>query len=129
MLFVQCIGRGLRTAEGKDCLLLLDHSGTTERLGFVTDIDVQHDRLDDGRPKKDAAKKREAPLPKACGQCGYMAPKRERVCSNCGHEHPWVISRIVECDDTLVEVTGQRRKASDRPVHHAEVSEIERKSW
>ena len=35
---MQIIGRGLRTAEGKDHCLILDHSDTTLRLGFVTDI-------------------------------------------------------------------------------------------
>ena len=38
MLYVQIIGRGLRTAEGKDHCLILDHSDTTLRLGFVTEI-------------------------------------------------------------------------------------------
>ncbi len=34
MRFTQCIGRILRTAEGKDKAILLDHSGTVEELGF-----------------------------------------------------------------------------------------------
>lgn len=38
MLFTQAIGRGLRTAPGKEFCTILDHSDTTERLGFVTDI-------------------------------------------------------------------------------------------
>ena len=38
MRFVQNIGRGLRSAPGKDDLLILDHSTTTARLGFVDEI-------------------------------------------------------------------------------------------
>jgi superfamily II DNA or RNA helicase len=38
ILFVQMIGRGLRTADGKDDCLILDHSDNHIRLGFVTDI-------------------------------------------------------------------------------------------
>jgi superfamily II DNA or RNA helicase len=49
MLYVQIVGRGLRTAAGKEDCLILDHSDTTLRLGFVTDI--LHDTLDDGRKK------------------------------------------------------------------------------
>ena len=49
MLYVQIVGRGLRTAPGKDDCLILDHSDTTLRLGFVTDI--IHESLDDGRKK------------------------------------------------------------------------------
>jgi DNA repair protein RadD len=47
ILFTQTIGRGLRTAEGKDYLLILDHAGNHLRLGMVTDI--AQDRLDDGK--------------------------------------------------------------------------------
>ncbi len=38
MLFVQIIGRGLRTADGKSDCLILDHSDTHLRLGLVTNI-------------------------------------------------------------------------------------------
>jgi DNA repair protein RadD len=36
---VQGLGRGLRTAPGKDNLIILDHAENTRRLGLVTDID------------------------------------------------------------------------------------------
>ena len=42
MLFVQIIGRCLRTADGKDNALILDHTDTTARLGMVTEI--HHER-------------------------------------------------------------------------------------
>jgi DNA repair protein RadD len=38
MFFVQIIGRRLRPAADKDHCLILDHSDTTSRLGFVTDF-------------------------------------------------------------------------------------------
>jgi superfamily II DNA or RNA helicase len=44
------IGRGLRTADGKDDCLILDHSDNHIRLAFVTDI--HHDELDDGRERQ-----------------------------------------------------------------------------
>jgi DNA repair protein RadD len=50
ILFVQTIGRGLRTAAGKDKLLILDHAGNHLRLGMVTDIGEDH--LDDGRERQ-----------------------------------------------------------------------------
>jgi len=46
ILFVQTIGRGLRTAPGKDKLIVLDHAGNHLRLGMVTDI--HHEHLDAG---------------------------------------------------------------------------------
>jgi DNA repair protein RadD len=50
ILLVQMIGRGLRTAPGKDHCIILDHSDTHLRLGFVSDI--HHEQLDDGRVGK-----------------------------------------------------------------------------
>jgi DNA repair protein RadD len=57
ILHVQKIGRGLRTAPGKDFLLILDHAGNHLRLGKVTDI--SHGRLHDGTPKAEAERKAE----------------------------------------------------------------------
>jgi DNA repair protein RadD len=42
MRFVQTIGRGLRTADGKSDCLILDHAGNHTRLGMVTEIDVRN---------------------------------------------------------------------------------------
>lgn len=66
-LYQQIVGRALRLADGKDDALIFDHSDTTLRLGFVTDI--HHDTLDTGARKKGGGgKKREKPLmlPKQC---------------------------------------------------------------
>jgi DNA repair protein RadD len=40
--FVQAIGRGLRIADGKKDLLILDHAGNHTRLGAVTRINVRN---------------------------------------------------------------------------------------
>lgn len=81
MLFVQMIGRGLRTAAGKDHCLVLDHSDNHTRLGFVTDI--HYDYLDDGnRAKKKAAPKES--LPKKCPACSFLRPPKVPQCPSCG---------------------------------------------
>src|SRR5258708_9633418 len=72
MLFVQMIGRGLRTADGKVDCLVLDHSDTHTRLGFVTDI--HHDDLDDGKPRPKAESKAIAKLPKPRPKCTFLMP-------------------------------------------------------
>ena len=81
MLYVQMIGRGLRPAKGKDHCLILDHSDTTVRLGFVTDI--HHDQLDDGSAKKAKPVEKEK-LPKECPKCAFLRPPKVRVCPSCG---------------------------------------------
>lgn len=82
ILFCQLIGRGLRTAEGKDHCLILDHSDTHLRLGFVTDI--HRDKLDDGKPKKKRQHERDEPLPKECQACSFLKPPKTHRCPSCG---------------------------------------------
>jgi superfamily II DNA or RNA helicase len=113
MLFVQIIGRALRTAEGKDEALILDHSDTTQRLGFVTDI--THEHLDDGKPKpKKAAEEKKKPLPRECEQCAALLPRGTKICPNCQHQIT-ITSSIMEQDGELVELTpGKKSKAKSR---------------
>ncbi len=80
MKFVQIIGRGLRTADGKDDCLILDHSDNHIRLGFVTEIG--QDRLNDGKGTPTGEK--EVVLPKECPKCSYLRPPRVSLCPNCG---------------------------------------------
>ncbi|MEI8396291.1 MAG: DEAD/DEAH box helicase [Rhodospirillaceae bacterium] len=82
ILFTQIIGRGLRTAPGKADCLILDHSDTHSRLGFVTDI--HHDTLDTGKATSKQAEKK-VRLPKECSKCHYLRPVGVRACPACGH--------------------------------------------
>jgi superfamily II DNA or RNA helicase len=100
MLFVQIIGRGLRTAPGKTNLLVLDHSDNHTRLGFVTDI--HHDELHGGRLEVKA--ERRVPLPKECPKCSYLRPPRVSVCPNCGFKPEVPVAKHVDGD--LVELNG-----------------------
>lgn len=82
MRYVQNIGRGLRVTEGKLDLIVIDHSDSTLRLGFVSDI--FHEELDDGQPKVNGVKPIE--LPKECPNCHYLKAPRVAKCPACGHE-------------------------------------------
>ena len=62
ILFVQMIGRGLRTAKGKADCLILDHSDNHLRLGFVADI--HHGQLEDQYQRQKAEPKSAEALPK-----------------------------------------------------------------
>jgi superfamily II DNA or RNA helicase len=99
-LYVQIVGRGLRTAAGKTDLLLLDHSDSTLRLGFVTDI--HHDELDDGKPRR-PSKRVHKPLPKECRYCGALKRPQAPKCWSCGFE-PKLISKQEFADGALVEL-------------------------
>lgn len=107
-LFVQIIGRGLRTAEGKADCLILDHSDTVVRLGFPADI--HHEHLDDGRPRQAGGvrKERETPLPKECAKCSYLKEPKVHTCPNCGFA-PERQSKIECLDGDLIQLNGRRR--------------------
>jgi superfamily II DNA or RNA helicase len=82
MLFVQIMGRGLRTANGKDHLLCLDHSDNHLRLGFVTDIDANHGELLNGSDATDTVTDR-IRLPKECPSCSFLKPPGTARCPVC----------------------------------------------
>lgn len=102
--FVQMIGRGLRTADGKDDCLILDHSDTHNRLGFVTDI--HHTSLDTGAEK--TTSERAEPLPKPCPSCQFMLPPKTTLCPACGFKRE-AQSRVEVEDGELVEITGRKK--------------------
>jgi superfamily II DNA or RNA helicase len=97
----QMIGRGLRTAKGKQDCLILDHSDTTLRLGFVTDIGT--DKLHDGTGNRQAVEKK-APLPKECPACTFLKPPKARKCPACGFE-PVAVSEVRIDDGELQELS------------------------
>lgn len=112
MLFQQIIGRGLRTAKGKDDCLILDHSDTHNRLGFVTDI--HYDTLHDGTrtATEREKKKREAQsetLPKECPACSRLKPSGVHQCPSCGFA-PVKREDVETVDGELVQFAGRTVK-------------------
>ena len=84
ILYTQAIGRGLRTAPGKDHCLILDHSDTTLSLGFVTSI--HHEQLHTGEKGDSVKAKPKLRLPKECPSCKFIKPAKVFECPNCGHK-------------------------------------------
>ncbi len=110
-LYVQIIGRGLRTAEGKVDCLILDHSDSTINLGFADQI--HHDFLDKGdRTAAKAQQAKEGPekLPKECSSCHYLKPAGVHACPECGFA-PERREDVETKAGTLVQVAGGKAKA------------------
>jgi DNA repair protein RadD len=105
MLFVQMIGRGLRTAGGKDDCLILDHSDNHLRLGFVTEI--HHEKLDDGRERQKAEAKPKEALPKKCPKCTFLKPPKMLLCPACGFK-PEPKCKVKNEEGELVELASRR---------------------
>lgn len=101
--FVQTIGRGLRTAEGKDHCLILDHAGNHRRLGLVTEIGCNF--LDDGAARRGAEREPvgQAFDPKLCPECHCVQAPHARECPQCGHAFP-AVTLVREREGDLVEL-------------------------
>lgn len=103
MRYMQVIGRGLRSAPGKERLIYLDHAGNCMRHGLPIDVTFDElctkDKGDRSAPKK---KERAIPLPRVCPQCANVLPVKDLKCSECGHVRP-VLTSVIVRDGTLVE--------------------------
>lgn len=108
ILYTQMIGRGLRKAEGKDHCLILDHSDTTIRLGFVTDI--HYEELDDGKAKRKTKQDnaQDDKGPKECPKCAFLYPRKTKACPSCGFEAV-PISRVDSISGELYELDATKR--------------------
>lgn len=112
ILYTQIIGRGLRTAEGKADCIILDHSDTTLRLGFVTDI--HHAKLNDGSIDQAADAKPQdaaAPKPKECPRCHYVIAPKMTSCPSCGRVAE-KRTAVETMDGELVDLSAQRKAAA-----------------
>jgi DNA repair protein RadD len=78
VLYVQILGRALRTADGKADALIADFTDTIATLGPV---DAIKGRVPTG------GRKGEAPT-KLCPNCGNPNPASATQCVECGHEFP-----------------------------------------
>jgi DNA repair protein RadD len=125
ILYVQMIGRGLRTADGKSDCLILDHSDNHRRLGFVTDI--HHDDLDDGKPRPKAEPKAAEKLPKPCPKCTFLKPPKTLVCPACGFT-PVPKNTVTSRDGELVEMVSRsaakQTTQQELIIFHAELRHI-----
>ena len=111
MLFVQIMGRGLRTATGKDHCLILDHTSTHSKLGFVTDIDQNHDQLYAKEDKVTTVTER-IRLPKECPACGFLKGPGVAKCPMCQHVAA-AHSKIEPTPGELKELERKRKEQED----------------
>ncbi len=77
-LYIQCIGRGTRVAEGKENTLVLDYGSNVERHGFIDQVKPK-DKMSGGDG--------EAPV-KQCEKCQTIVHAAAKICPECGFEFP-----------------------------------------
>lgn len=109
IVWKQSFGRGCRVSDGKERLILLDHAGNCENLGFPEDYSI--DELDTGDKK--AASERRAKelgdaLPKPCPKCGFVKPPKISECEQCGFK-PRITENVEVLDGELQQVSGKKK--------------------
>lgn len=122
VLWLQCLGRGMRAAPGKTECLVLDHSDNTRQIGRAEDL--YRWRLDKGKEAvanwtRDL-KSGEAEEAKSttCEACTYIFSK-SRVCPKCGWEKPFSKRDVetVEADLVLIGGAEAKRLPKGWPTH------------
>ena len=127
MLFVQIVGRGLRTAPGKQDCLILDHSDNHLRLGFVTSIDESYTGLHHAKTPTHDNRTEEIRLPKECPQCAYLKPPATAKCPACGFVAV-VVSKIKPEAGELAEMTRELKGKPKPPPDPLRVDTMEEKA-
>jgi superfamily II DNA or RNA helicase len=111
-LYLQQVGRALRTHPGKERAIILDHAGNAGRHGLPDDDRVWHLGDEQGKVKR----KKPITTVRTCGKCWAAAKPGVMVCAECGWEWP-VESRAVEQvkgDLSEVDADVQRAKLEAR---------------
>lgn len=120
---IQQMGRVMRTHEGKEFALWLDHSGNY--LRFRDDWDeVYSEGVKTLNSKVERAKKEPTEKTKKeskCPECGYLWPKNSDTCPACGHVRKR--RNLVESvAGELVElVSGNKVKKDDKQIFYSEL--------
>lgn len=104
-LHLQQIGRGLRTAPGKERVTIADHAGNLLRLGLPDD-DFQWS-LEGGAPKKRDGKDKPAAV-RQCSAC-FCCHKPAPTCPECGFVYQIEGRKVKEVAGDLVELSSIER--------------------
>ena len=111
--YVQRVGRLMRTCEGKEYAIYLDHASNFDQFGFAEDIVPEY--LDDGTTthnESDLVKKeKKEPKKRECPQCMQMMVGI--ACKACGYEVP-VAEQIEDDGKLLVEREAQEGKKANQ---------------
>jgi superfamily II DNA or RNA helicase len=112
VMYLQMVGRGLRTAPGKESCIVIDHGRVVENLGRPTD-EFEWSLEAGGNVNKQAteaqSRKQVDERPRTCGDCSYTWAVSEEGsrCPNCGWTpKPRAKSIAVEAAD-LVELDSE----------------------
>lgn len=120
-LYIQQVGRCLRTAPGKAEAIILDHAGNALRHGLPDD---EREWTLAGRAKKRRSTSSDEPdvQVRQCPAC-YSVHKSAPVCPRCGHEYQTMGRTIKEIEGELQEM----QRAAEQKEKKTEVARAKSK--
>jgi DNA repair protein RadD len=126
-LYLQQVGRALRTFPGKTEAVILDHAGNVKRHGLP---DEERVWSLDGSAKKKGAQKSEVPV-KTCGSCFATVHAAATHCA-CGFAFPVQKREVEQVEGELQEIdlataVRMRRQEQGKAQTEADLVEIGRK--
>jgi len=120
---IQQMGRVMRTHEGKEFALWLDHSGNYIR--FREDWDeIYEDGVRSLRGKQEKAKKEPTKKIKSeskCPSCGYLWPKNSDTCPACGHVRKRRNHVDAVAGELIELVAGVKARKDDKQIFYSEL--------
>jgi superfamily II DNA or RNA helicase len=111
-LYLQMIGRGSRTLEGKHQFTVIDYAGNYESFG-AWDMDRDWNELWQPPPKRRISTYAGVASSKDCPVCNALLAQSARSCFNCGYIYPaeemrLVEGKLVEVQNTLAAMVGRK---------------------
>lgn len=102
--YIQMVGRIVRSSKEiyKPHAILIDGGGNVERFGIFSDDTRDWRKIFFEGIGKDRAKS-DTPLQVSeCNDCGFLFPRSERTCPNCGYSAPLASPREPNVDDSIL---------------------------
>ena len=108
VLHLQMLGRGLRSHEGKNDCLVLDHAGNVLHHGMAED--GQYWSLETGKRVQDRQAEKKQSKPIECADCHYLFTG-SRECPKCHWQIPVPKRDVKHVEADLVRITKQLRES------------------
>lgn len=109
-LYLQQVGRSLRTSEGKSEAIILDHAGNALRHGLPDQI---REWNLDAKPKTKRQRDNDVPPIKQCPSC-FAVHEPSNVCPACGHQYEIKGREIEQRDGELIELREEMIRRDKR---------------
>ena len=120
--FIQQLGRGMRTAQGKEYCLYIDHAGNME--GFYDQVcEVWAEGVHTLHTATEKCQRKEGAerTPTVCAECQYIFPAGAEYCPSCGAQRPRKQTHATVLPGQMTEVKKpQRRKRQPLPLEDRE---------